>query len=75
MTEKNPQLRATLDLIMLYMKQIEGEIKTLTKQGHIHEKHQSMLILALYNVGDMVANCVELQITLEALTKLKGENK
>ncbi len=68
-----PELRATLDLIMNHMKQIEGEIKTLTKEGHIHEKHESTLVLAMYNVGDMIANCVEFQIWLKEIQKFKGE--
>lgn len=73
MEEKSPELRATLDLIMFYMKQIEGEIKTLKKHGDIHEKHESTLVLALYNVGDMIANCVEYELTTKALKELKGE--
>lgn len=68
--EKSPELRATLDSIMVHMKEIEGEIKTLAKQGYLCEKHEKTLVLALYNVGEMIANSVELQMTLEALKKM-----
>lgn len=73
MAKKSPELRATLDLIMLSMKQFEEQITTLAKQGHIMKKHESTLKLALYNVGDMVENCVELQLTLETIREFKGE--
>lgn len=73
MEEKSPELRATLDLIMLSMKQFEEQITTLAKQGYIMEKHKSTLILALYNVGDMVENCIELQVTVKTLKEMTGE--
>ncbi len=71
MEEISPELRATHDLIMLRMKEIEGEIKTLAKQGYITEKHKTSLISALHNVDSMVANCIENQIVLKELEKLK----
>lgn len=73
MAKKSPELRATLDLIMLYMKQMQGEITTLKKQGYISEKHEETLVNALHNVGDMVANCVEYEVTTKALKELRGE--
>lgn len=73
MEEKNPELRATLDLIMLYMKQMQGEITTLEKQGYISEKHEETLVTALFNVGDLVATCVEHETIIKALKELKGE--
>ena len=71
--EKSPELRATLDLILLYMKQMQGEITTLAKQGYISEKHEETLVNALHNVGDLVATCVEHETIIKALKELKGE--
>ncbi len=72
-SEKSPELRATLDLIKLYMTQIEGEIKTLVKQGYIVESHKNSVMIALWNVGDMIANSVEHGITWKELKKVEGE--
>lgn len=72
MEEKSPVLRATLDLIMLYMKQMQGEIMTLNKQGYISEKHEETLVNALHNVGDMVANCIEYEVMTKELEVQRG---
>jgi len=73
MAEKNPELRAILDLVMLHMKQMQQQITTLKEQGYISEKHEETLVTALFNVGDLVATCVEHETIIKALKELKGE--
>ena len=75
MEEKSPELKATLDLIMLHMKQMQQQITTLKEQGYISEKHEETLVTALFNVGDLVATCVEHETILKALKELKDDER
>ena len=71
--EKSPELKEKLDKIMESIDGIVQQITNLTKEEYITEHHKTTLVLATYNVGDMISNCIEYKLVMDALKKFDGE--